>query len=610
MIECYSKYIMTTELPPIEWFYKENSQRKIADWRKFEQYQDAILEKFPYLRGRPRVDMWNGFKAGEPTQPKCQVPGCENMVKLLAAGWKKYCCNACSNIGTAADRARVIREKTPEEKFETLEKRKNTNKEIFGVEHAVQSEIIREKTIRTNIERYGVMAPAQSAEIKELIKSTNQKKYGVDWGLQETNIRAKRRETMLEKYGTEHALQNESLKEKRTLSTIERFGVPYAIQNEDVRDRTINTNKERYGSDYHIASTRMKEMINEFCVRNSIKSPNQKNFSELAKSVIFERDSLSEFYDPAKTLTRNAEILGIDRTTLVDYLDRYGIARPEWIEGSQAERDISEFIESLGFTVERNRRDLLEPSCLEIDIHIPELNIAFEYNGLYWHSYSHVPTIEERRYHRRKYELAQSNGIKLFFLTSDLNMEKIKRFVASKLKKSRRIFARKCELFTPSISEYEQFCEDNHIQGYTSASVRYALRYEGRMVGAIGFNRNKEGEWLLNRMVFCDDMIVGGAKKLLTAFRREYSGRIISYSSNHYSDGSLYVNLGFEMTGEHDTDLWYVKNEKFVNRRNLQKKKMEAMFENFDPTKTEISNALNNNYRVYYGPGTKTWVLE
>jgi hypothetical protein len=43
---------------------------------------------------------------------------------------------------------------------------------------------------------------------------------------------------------------------------------------------------------------------------------------------------------------------------------------------------------------------------------------------------------------------------------------------------------------------------------------------------------------------------------------------------------------------------------------NLQKKKMKAMFENFDPTKTEISNALNNNYRVYYGPGTKTWVLE
>lgn len=610
MIERYSKYIMRTELPPIEWFYKENSQRKIADWRKFEQYQEAILVKFPYLRGRPRVDIWNGFKAGEPSQPKCQVPGCDKQVKLLAAGWKKYCCNACSNLGTAAERARVIREKTPEEKFETLEKRKNTNKEIFGVEHAAQAEIIREKTIRTNIERYGVMAPAQSAEIKELIKSTNQKKYGVDWGLQETNIRAKRRETMLENYGTEHALQHESSKEKRTLSTIERFGVPYAIQNEEVRDRTINTNKERYGSEFFISSKRMEEMVNEFCVRNSIESPNQKNFSELAKSVLFDRDSLSEFYDPTKTLTRNAEILGIDRTTLVSYVDRYGIARPEWIEGSQAERDIAEYIESLGFNVERNRRDLLKPSRLEIDIFVPELDIAFEYNGLYWHSYDHEPATEERQYHRKKYELARANGVKLFFLTSDIDVERAKRFIASKLKKTERIFARKCYLFVPSVVEYRQFCEENHIQGYSPASVRYALKYEGRIVGAIGFNRVKEGEWLLNRMVFGELTIVGGAKKLLSAFRKEHSGLIVSYSSNHYSDGSLYSHLGFKMITEHKSDLWYVKDDKLINRRNLQKKKMATLFGNFDPTKTEISNALNNNYRVYYGPGTKTWVLE
>ena len=64
------------------------------------------------------------------------------------------------------------------------------------------------------------------------------------------------------------------------------------------------------------------------------------------------------------------------------------------------------------------------------------------------------------------------------------------------------------------------------------------------------------------------------------------------------------------MTAEHKTDLWYVKGGKFINRRNLQKKKMKVLFENFDRRKTEISNALNNNYRVYYGPGAKTWVLE
>lgn len=111
-------------------------------------------------------------------------------------------------------------------------------------------------------------------------------------------------------------------------------------------------------------------------------------------------------------------------------------------------------------------------------------------------------------------------------------------------------------------------------------------------------------------MVFGELTIVGGAKKLLSAFRKEHSGLIVSYSSNHYSDGSLYSHLGFKMITEHKSDLWYVKDDKLINRRNLQKKKMATLFGNFDPTKTEISNALNNNYRVYYGPGTKTWVLE
>ena len=601
---------MTTELPPIEWFYRENSKKKVADWRKFEQYQEAILDKFPYLRGRPRVDIWNGFKAGERTQLKCQADCCENPVKILAAGWKKFCCNACSNKGTSEERARKLREKSDEEKNLILTKRKQTNTELFGVEYAAQSEQIREKTIKTNREKYGVGAPAQSEEIKSRIRSTNHQKYGVEWGLQNSVIREKRRETMVSKYGTEHALRNENSKEKRAKTTVERFGVEYAIQNEEIRERTSRTNVERYGTQHFITSECMKEIVGEFCQRNAIETPNQKNFSELAKMVLFDAQSLGKFYDPTKTLTRNAEILGIDRTTLVSYIERYGIARPEWIEGSQAERDIAEYIESLGFAVERNRRDLLKPSRLEIDVFVPELNIAFEYNGLYWHSYDHEPTTEERQYHRRKYELAQSNGVKLFFLTSDIDIERVERFIASKLKKTERIFARKCALFVPSVSEYRQFCEENHIQGYTPASVRYALKYEGRIVGAIGFNRVKEGEWLLNRMVFGELTIVGGAKKLLSAFRKEHSGLIVSYSSNHYSDGSLYSHLGFNMTAEHKSDLWYVKDDKFVNRRNLQKKKMKAIFENFDPTKTEISNALNNNYRVYYGPGTKTWVLE
>lgn len=51
---------------------------------------------------------------------------------------------------------------------------------------------------------------------------------------------------------------------------------------------------------------------------------------------------------------------------------------------STAEMEICNFIETLGFKVERNDRDILNGH--EIDIVVPEASLCIEYDGLYWHS--------------------------------------------------------------------------------------------------------------------------------------------------------------------------------------------------------------------------------
>ena len=51
---------------------------------------------------------------------------------------------------------------------------------------------------------------------------------------------------------------------------------------------------------------------------------------------------------------------------------------------SQGEREVAEYVSSLGFSIFSNDRSLIYP--LELDIVIPELKIAIEYNGVYWHS--------------------------------------------------------------------------------------------------------------------------------------------------------------------------------------------------------------------------------
>ena len=48
----------------------------------------------------------------------------------------------------------------------------------------------------------------------------------------------------------------------------------------------------------------------------------------------------------------------------------------------------------------------------EIDIFIPELNIGFEYNGIYWHSILR----KDKNYHKEKQKAFKSMGITLYFL--------------------------------------------------------------------------------------------------------------------------------------------------------------------------------------------------
>ena len=50
----------------------------------------------------------------------------------------------------------------------------------------------------------------------------------------------------------------------------------------------------------------------------------------------------------------------------------------------KAQKEILDYIKELGFNVINNHKKSL--NGVEIDIFIPELNIGFEYNGLFWHS--------------------------------------------------------------------------------------------------------------------------------------------------------------------------------------------------------------------------------
>ena len=75
---------------------------------------------------------------------------------------------------------------------------------------------------------------------------------------------------------------------------------------------------------------------------------------------------------------------------------------------SKGQKEVSDYIQSLGLTVLNNHKKTL--NGVEMDIFIPNLNIGFEYNGLFWHS---EKMGKNKNYHLDKQNLAKSYDIKL-----------------------------------------------------------------------------------------------------------------------------------------------------------------------------------------------------
>ena len=134
---------------------------------------------------------------------------------------------------------------------------------------------------------------------------------------------------------------------------------------------------------------------------------------------------------------------------------------------SKLETEVYEYIKSLyKGEIITNSKSLLSNKT-ELDIYIPDLKLAFEFNGLYWHSDYNNKDI---KYHLNKTELCkQELGIQLIHIFED-EWENKKEIVKSKIsyllkcKNNNKIYARKCYVEELDTKYKNLFLNDNHIQ--------------------------------------------------------------------------------------------------------------------------------------------------
>lgn len=345
--------------------------------------------------------------------------------------------------------------------------------------------------------------------------------------------------------------------------------------------------------------------------------------NSLSLTILSDKEKLQEIYESGLTCEQIAEKFGTTKSTISRWLGIYNIQtrEPNTYERkikkiSKEENNLFEYIKSIyNGEIRQSNRSILNGK--ELDIFIPEKNLAIEYNGLYSHQYRPTETkeslIKGKSYHLQKTILCEKQGIQLLQFFSDewnLKTDIVKSIISSKLGLNKKIYARKCDKVIVSIQEKNKFLNDNHIQGEDKSKIKLGLTYNDELVCVMTFCKsrfNSTYEWELSRFATKQGInVVGGFSRLLKWFRENYDGSIVSYADRRYSLGNVYSKNGFKVIRINSPSYYYVDKNclKRYNRMKFQKKLIGAY------NCTEYEKARELGYNKIFDCGTICFGLQ
>ena len=494
----------------------------------------------------------------------------------------------------------------------------------------------KERRIKSNLIKYGVDNPSKNKEIQEKAKETCLKRYGVISPSQNSKIRQKQIDTCMLLYGVSNPQQNKELQDRQKLSLYNNYGVTIPLKNKDILDKLKKTNIKRYGVDNISKTESCKNKIIETNLRKynvrfisqheefkqkQIKSRLRTNYKFLISSQkfiniipLFTED---EYCGNISYHTQYSFKCKICNSIFNDTLTSGNIPRCfkcNPICRTQSESEVFNFLKiSLpNEDIISNDRTILHGK--ELDIYIPSLKLAIEYDGLFWHS--ELGGKKYKNYHLNKTIECEKMGIRLIHIFEDewlYNKELVQRKLLHIINKNskEKIYARKCNIEVIPANICNIFLDKNHIQGCDKSSIRLGAYYKNELISVMTFGplriatgyKSKKDYWEMYR--FCtlsEKSVVGIGGKLASYFIKKYDPEyIISYADVRWSTNmynNLYKILNFSFIKQTAPNYWYLEKNcnKRIHRFNFQKHILKKIFPSFNPKLTEWQNMQLNGY--------------
>lgn len=249
---------------------------------------------------------------------------------------------------------------------------------------------------------------------------------------------------------------------------------------------------------------------------------------------------------------------------------------------SSFEREISEFIkENYDGDIVRNDRKTLNNNR-ELDIYIPSKALAFEFDGLYWHSTKNCP---QRDYHLLKTKECNKKGVRLIHIFEDewiYKKEIVKSMILSLLNKPKEtVSAKNCFIKELNSKIAYKFLEENNIYGCCSGKYKFGLFYNNELVSIAVFRHLKNADYRLVRFSDKNNIFVeNGLKALICYFLETVKPKnIIAELDRRLEDGEAFKSVGFNLIKEKSPCFCHVVNNKrikptYFSRANPHKNKI------------------------------------
>lgn len=261
----------------------------------------------------------------------------------------------------------------------------------------------------------------------------------------------------------------------------------------------------------------------------------------------------------------------------------------------------------------------------ELDIYIPELKLAIEYNGTYFHDIS----LKGKGYHIGKRKACEQLGIRLISIwecdwQDDRKRPILERYLKNALgvREERTVYARNCIVKDVPQDVYREFMEANHIQGYANAKEAKCGLYTkdtNELVACMSFRILKNKDQKNTPFVMWDMVryatkcnVPGGHSKLFHHMQQRFHmDHVQSFIDRDYFNGASYLREGWELMEDDQVSInfWSYRGGR-MSRQMWWKKNIPATLEKlglpadlYDETKTQEWNAYNAGCKILENSG-------